>query len=125
MKKIIQHYQPILGLLFALSMSGCATSMDPVPLKVFSDPQGGYVLMKVDQGNESDSPWIYLGTTPLETTYAFDKNSVDSADKISFRILKEGYFDQTKDWSVEKFKEDAKNRNMIYWNPNLAEMKKP
>lgn len=101
-------------------LTACSSAPKNVPVKVYTEPAGGYVIYRVDSGNESAPPWIYLGTTPLETTVALDK-SAKKAGKFSIRIMKEGYFDSNKDWEPEKLQKELKERSMIFWNPGLVE----
>ena len=100
-----------------LLFSSCSSSPKTAPLKVYSEPAGGYVIYRVDSGSEVNSPWVYLGTTPLESTINIENAS------LSIRVMKEGYFDISKDWEAEKVKSDIDERKMLFWNPHLVEHK--
>jgi hypothetical protein len=102
-----------------LGLVSCASTPETVPLKIYSEPAGGYVIYRVDEGGTEDSPWIYLGTTPLESSLKYDKH-LTHAKKVSFKIMKEGYFTINKDWESEILKNEVKERNMIFWNPGLV-----
>ena len=104
----------------ALLLTACSSSPKSVPIKVYTEPAGSYVIYRVDSGSETDSPWIYLGITPLESTLSYDKK-IRKAKKISIKVMKEGYFDINKDWEPEKLKDELKERNMIFWNPGLVQ----
>ena len=71
-------------------LTACGSSPKTVPIKVYTEPAGSYVIYRVDSGSEAESPWIYLGTTPLESTFNFDKKA-NKAKKISIKVMKEGY----------------------------------
>ncbi len=115
------------SILSAISMlllfSSCSSAPKTVPLKVYSEPAGGYVIYRVDSNSDVDAPWVYLGTTPLESSLQIEKALAKDARKLSVRVMKEGYFDISKDWEPEKVKADIEERKMIFWNPSLVEHK--
>ena len=116
-----------ISILSAISMlllfSSCSSTPKTVPLKVYSEPAGGYVIYRVDSNSDVDAPWVYLGTTPLESSLQIEKALAKDARKLSVRVMKEGYFDISKDWEPEKVKADIEERKMIFWNPSLIEHK--
>jgi len=113
----------ISAVLMMLLASSCSSAPKAVPVKVYSEPAGGYVIYRVDREADKDAPWIYLGTTPVETVLYIEKKTAKKANKLSIRVMKEGYFDIHKDWEGEKIKDEIEERKMIFWNPNLIEHK--
>ena len=115
-------------IIFAISMmllsTSCSSAPKQVPLKIYSEPAGGYVIYRLDNEAEADAPWIYLGTTPLESTLVVESNVAKKTRKLSVRVMKEGYFDTSKDWETEKVKEEYDQRKMLFWNPSLVEHNK-
>ena len=111
----------ILSFVISLTLlsSACSSGPKTVPIKIYSEPAGGYVIYRLDTKEKDDAPWIYLGTTPLESSLDFEKSVAREARKISFRIMKEGYFEINKDWQPEKIEAEIKQRNMLFWNPSL------
>ncbi len=109
-----------LFMLFLLT-SACSSNPRPLPLKVYSEPAGAYVVYRIDVSSSADEPWVYIGTTPLESTLLIDPNIAKDAGKLSVRVMKEGYFDIKKEWDAEKLKEESKQRKMLFWNPSLVE----
>ena len=103
-----------------LIFSSCSTAPKPVPIKVYSEPAGGYVIYRLDNEAEADAPWIYLGTTPLESTLVVESKVAKKTRKLSIRVMKEGYFDTSKDWETERVKEEYDQRKMLFWNPSLV-----
>ena len=64
--------RPVRVLAIALGLgllTGCASSVRTVPLKVQSDPLGAYVMMQVqaDPADDRSYDWVFLGNTPLDT----------------------------------------------------------
>jgi len=109
---------------FAITMmllfSSCSSAPKQVPIKIYSEPAGGYVIYRLDNEAEADAPWIYLGTTPLESTLVVENNVAKKTRKLSMRVMKEGYFDSSKDWETEKVRQEYDQRKMLFWNPNLV-----
>lgn len=109
---------------FAITMmllfSSCSSAPKAVPIKIYSEPAGGYVIYRLDNEAEADAPWIYLGTTPLESTLVVENNIAKKTRKLSMRVMKEGYFDTSKDWETEKVRQEYDQRKMLFWNPNLV-----
>jgi len=96
---------------------GCGSSArKEVPLSLYSDPLGAYGLLKVDYSDERDSDWIFLGATPIKISKSID---FKKAKKVSLRIIREGFTDQTKTWSAKEFKKVAKSDTKILWSPAL------
>jgi hypothetical protein len=103
-----------------LLSSACSSSPKVIPLKFYSDPAGAYVIYRVSS-TTADIPWVYLGTTPLESTLQIDKSLAKNASKLSVRVMKEGYFESKKEWDADKLKKESKQRKMLFWNPSLVE----
>ncbi|MCK5360311.1 MAG: hypothetical protein KAJ95_06765 [Gammaproteobacteria bacterium] len=111
----------ILVFSFLILTTACSSGPKVLPLKVYSEPAGGYVVYRIDSTTADDEPWIYIGTTPVESTLLIDKNIAKNAGKLSVRVMKEGYFDIKKEWDAEKLKEESEQRKMLFWNPSLVE----
>ena len=109
----------LIAFIAPLLTTACSSTPKTVPVKVFSEPAGGYVIYRIDAKDRDESPWIYLGTTPLQSTLNFEKDIARKARKVSIKIMKEGYFDSNKDWQPEKIEEEFKERKMLFWNPSL------
>ena len=97
---------------------GCSTSSarKEVPLSIFSDPLGAYALLKVDYSDNRDSDWIFLGATPVKISKSID---FQKANKVSLRVIREDFVEQTKTWSAKEFKKMAKGNNKIFWSPAM------
>ena len=106
-----------------LLFSSCSSAPKPVPIKIYSEPAGGYVIYRLDNEAEADAPWIYLGTTPLESTLVVEDKVAKKTRKLSIRVMKEGYFDMNKDWQTDKVKQEFEDRKMLFWNPSLIRHK--
>ena len=107
----------------ALLASSCSSAPKPIPVKVYSEPAGGHVVYRVDRDSDSDAPWIYLGTTPVESVLYIEKKTAKKANKLSIRVMKEGYFDISKDWQGDTIKDQVEERKMLFWNPSLVKHK--
>ena len=104
-------------LLFAvlLSAGGCASTMStkPLPFRVQSYPLGAYVLMQIDNSGD----WIYVGNTPLN----IQRTVPTTFKSISIRVMKNGYYNQTNQWSAEEIQQEVQEKNMVFWNPKMVE----
>ena len=109
------------GIALLATLTACGSSSPArVPFKIYSNPPGAYVVYQVQKQADQTSPWIYLGITPLESLQPFDGDALKRAEKVSLRVMKEGYFDQTKTWHGKDLVEEAGQRKMVFWNPSLV-----
>ncbi len=92
-----------------LLITGCA-SKTTIPIKVQSDPLGAHVIYQIQSvnNNASTGDWIYLGNTPVEARKVFSNNQLKKGTFV-IRVIKEGYLNQDKAWSVKEMKHDTKD----------------
>lgn len=102
-----------------LLLSACG-STKPVRFTVHSEPPGGYVVMQIKGPHAEDPDWIYLGNTPLVTVRHMDIGEVESARAVALRIMKEGFFDQGKEWAGKRFVQETDEKGGVFWNPKLV-----
>jgi len=103
-------------------IAGCANRIKEVPFTVNSQPAGSYVLLQTLIPDKDMYDWVYLGTTPVAFERDMDFKQLKKAESISLRILKEGYFEQTKTWSSEDFIDLYDDKGGISWDPHLVPM---
>ena len=109
----------IIILLMALA-AGCA-STSTVPFTIQSDPLGAYVLLQIKSSKFGDSSdWIFVGNTPLSTTRPLSNRQLQSAESVTIRVMKDGYFDQSKQWNPKSLLDEQKEKGMVFWNPRLV-----
>ena len=106
-----------MGLIAVLSACG---STKPVKFTVHSEPPGGYVLMQVRGAGGGDADWVYLGNTPVVTVRQMDMAAIESAQSVALRIMREGFFEQTKEWGGKTFNKETEEKGTIFWNPKLV-----
>ena len=111
-------------LLFGLAMlSSCADSKS-VRFKINSVPKGAHVLYQVEGGDmPCQGKWVYLGNTPLQGVQQFNEGQLADADKITLRILHNGYHEQAREWDGESFWQEIEEKNVIFWTPELVRNK--
>jgi hypothetical protein len=102
-----------------LTAAGCASSRN-IPFTIHSDPQGAYVMMQTQESDKPSSEWVYLGNTPLMMTREVNVKEIKNAKAIVIKVMKEGYFDQTKVWKGREFLNEEKEKGRIFWNPLLV-----
>ena len=102
-------------------LSAGGSRVAPVRFKVNSEPEGAYVLYQI-QGAEIDcaGKWVYLGNTPLQGMYQFDRKQLQTRDKLARRAMQQGYMDQTKEWTGASFYEESKGKGVIFWTPEMV-----
>lgn len=102
-------------------LAGCS-SIREVPLTVSSDPPGSYVLLQTLAPKSDMYDWVYLGTTPLVMVRPMDFQALKKTEAVTLRVMKEGYFEQTKSWSWKSFVDESKKKGGISWDPHLVPM---
>ena len=112
-------YRALTTCMVAFFAMGCA-STEVIPVTIQSDPLGGVVLMKMRDKQSTETDWIYLGNTPLTTQREFNGEQLKNSETMVLRIIKEGYHDQAKEWSVKEVEELYDDHGQIYWNPRLV-----
>jgi hypothetical protein len=103
-------------------IAGCAHHIKDVPFTVNSRPPGSYVLLQTLIPDKNMYDWVYLGTTPVAFEREMDFKQLKKAESISLKILKEGYFEQTKSWSSDDFIDLYDDKGGISWDPHLVPM---
>ena len=109
-------------LLFVLALasvvSACGSSKKNFSMKVHSDPLGAYALMQVKYKGDENPEWIFLGPTPV----IVDKSiKLDGARSVSLKVIRPGFFEQVKTWSIKDFKKEYGRGKKISWVPSLVE----
>jgi len=100
-------------------LGGCAGGPQPVRFTIHSDPPGGYVMLKLQGDKKGAGEWIFLGSTPLVSIREMDLGKVKNARAVALRVVKEGFFEQKKEWGGKPFLEEFKEKGRIFWNPRL------
>ncbi len=108
-------YIRIFLLLSVLLAAGCASKPVVLPMTIQSDPLGAYVLMRQKSVQKTEPEWIYLGITPLSSQHL-----TNQGQSLVLRVMKEGYFDQTREWQPDQFAVEVENKNRVFWNPRLV-----
>lgn len=98
-------------------LSACGANKRDIAMKVHSDPQGAYALMQVKHKDSDQADWIFLGPTPIDTNRTM---AVGELSSVSFKVMRPGFFEQTKTWSGKEFLQEYKDRKEIVWIPNLV-----
>ncbi len=113
-----------LFLLAALSafvlLTGCSSATKTVKLKIHSQPEGAYIVYRVT-GSEIPcaGEWIYLGNTPFRGVHQFNEDELENADKITLKVMRQGYMDQIIQWDGPGFWDEAEEKGVIFWTPKL------
>ncbi|WP_028582951.1 hypothetical protein [Desulfogranum mediterraneum] len=118
------------GLLFAatlaLLLAACSPKSASVRFKVNSEPEGAHVLY---QASGKDLPcggkWIYLGNTPLRGVHQFNERQLEQTEKITMKVMHNGYHEQKIEWDGPSFWEEVEGRGVIFWTPELIPVSGP
>lgn len=107
------------SLLLTVFLNGCSSKVQTVQFKINSEPEGSHVAYRVS-GPEAVNPeeWIYLGHTPIRGVRQISEDEVEDA-KITLKVMHAGYYDQIRDWDGETFWNEAVERGVIFWTPEL------
>jgi hypothetical protein len=98
-------------------LTACASSPKAVPIAVHSDPLGSFTVMQVQYRDGNNSDWIYIGVTPVDINRSFN---VSDAKAVTIRVMKEGFFEQTKTWEINEFNALVKSQGRVLWVPHLV-----
>jgi hypothetical protein len=99
--------------------SGCSDKKT-VNFKINSLPKGAPVLYQVIGENfPCRGQWIYLGNTPIQGVRTFNKGQLEDAEKITLKIMHQGYIDQIKEWDGAGFWQEVEESDVIFWTPQL------
>jgi len=100
------------------SLTACGPNKRDVSMKIHSDPLGAYALMQVKYSGNENSDWIYLGPTPI----TLDKSIImDDAVEVSLKVIRPGFFEQTKSWKPREFVKEHSKQGGILWVPSLVQ----
>lgn len=95
--------------------AGCATSKN-IPMMVNSDPLGAQVLFQVKGEEVKQADWVYLGNTPLNIQRVISKAYLNDEHTVVIRVMKEGFIDQTKEFSGSNVNDVASDGERLFWN---------
>lgn len=102
------------------SLSSCA-SKEAINLKIHTDPEGSHIVYRVVQEDVRENPqWTYLGVTPYQGITLIDSGAFDDDDTISFKVMRHGYLDQTREWTGGQFMEEYEKNDVLFWTPRLV-----
>lgn len=104
-------------ILAALTLAGCSSAPKQIPVAVHSDPLGAFTIMQVQYNDGNSSEWAYIGVTPVDINRTFN---VSNAKSVSIRVMKEGYFEQTKTWEMREFNDLVRSQGQVLWVPHLV-----
>lgn len=107
----------------ALALLACAfgcSSVVEVKFTVNSEPPGAYTTFQTLRPEQPDADWLYIGNTPLVTVREVNEGEIESAKSVTMKVMKQGYFDQTKVWSGKQFMEEIDTKGGIFWNPHMV-----
>lgn len=118
MQKLLSRVTKIFLTISLLALlTACGANKQQIPISVLSDPLGAYALIKVDYKGRDQSDWIFLGSTPIKLNREIN---FDDATKVTIKVIKEGFFEQTKTWPAKEFLKEYRSRNKVLWLPSLV-----
>jgi hypothetical protein len=108
------------SLLLTVAVTGCSSKVQTVQFKINSEPEGSHVVLNVSGPKLPNSAdWIYLGHTPIRGVRQISEDKVAEANKITLKVMHAGYYDQIREWDGEAFWNEAVERGVIFWTPEL------
>lgn len=100
------------------TVTGCSSKMN-VQFKINSEPEGSHVVMNINGPELANSnEWIYLGHTPIRGVRQISEENVENV-KVTLKVMHTGYYDQVREWDGESFWNEAVERGVIFWTPEL------
>ncbi len=113
------------GCLLASGLFSSCASTKTVDLNIHTEPEGSYIVYQVAKHETNTaSPWIFLGVTPYRGVTVLDKDVFNHDDTISFKVMRNGYMDQVKEWTGDQFLQEYKQNDVLTWTPRLIKSQK-
>ncbi len=107
------------GLFSLVALSACS-SRQYVNLKIHSEPEGSHLVYKITKEETvKEGAWMYLGLTPFSGVSLIEENDLEDGDRISFKVMHNGYLDQIKEWNGAQFIDEFEENGVIFWTPRL------
>jgi len=88
-----------------------------VAMNIHSDPLGAYLLMQVKYKGDENPEWVFLGPTPVVQEKAINYRGATS---VSLKVIRPGFFEQTKSWKAKDFFKEHRQHKKIRWVPSLV-----
>ncbi len=108
------------ALITLVMLTACSSATKTVKLKIHSQPEGAYIVYKVTGAEiPCGGEWIYLGNTPFRGVHQFNEDELEDADKITIKVMRQGYADQIIQWDGPGFWDEAVEKGVIFWAPEL------
>ena len=108
----------LLLVIVMFSLAACGPNKRDVLMKIHSDPLGAYALMQVKYKGNENSDWVFLGPTPV----TLDKSiNMSDAVEVSLKVIRPGFYEQTKSWKPKEFLKEHSKQNGILWVPNMVQ----
>lgn len=107
----------IVVLSLLLLLTACGSGKKNFAMNVMSDPLGAYALMQITYKDNENSDWIFLGPTPIDIQ---KQVNFKDAKTVSLRVIRSGFFEQTKTWKAKDFLKEHKSNKGITWVPNMV-----
>ena len=99
------------------TLIACGSGKKNFAMNVHSDPLGAYVLMQVKYKGDENPDWVYLGPTPIVANKLV---KFDGATSVSLKVIRPGFYEQTKTWKAKDFKKEHKKNKKISWVPAMV-----
>lgn len=119
MKHLANNRLPkTIAIALTLLIAACGPNKKDIAMKLHSDPLGAYALMQVKYKENSDSDWIFLGPTPINTN---KKIVTSGATSVSLKVVRPGFYEQKKTWKLKDFLKEHKQNKEIVWIPSMVQ----
>jgi len=106
-------------LLSLIALSGCSSRQN-LNLNIHTEPEGSHLVYKIAKEDAvKEAVWIYLGVTPFTGVSLIEEDDLKSEDRISFKVMRNGYLDQIKEWNGKQFIDEFEESGVIFWTPRL------
>lgn len=98
-------------------LTACGNGKRNIAMNVQSDPLGAYLLMQVKYKGDENPEWIFLGPTPV----VMEKEiKYEGATTVALKVIRPGFFEQTKTWKARDFAREYKKNKKIVWVPSMV-----
>lgn len=121
MKKSPTNIVKIITIALSMLLLAACGGTKTIPLTIQSDPLGAHVALQVNSSVKgTPKEWIYLGKTPLDIKRKINTKQLKNAQAFRFKMMKDGYSDQIRDWNGKDIKSELREKGHLFWNPKMV-----
>ena len=78
------------------------------------------MFCRLNPNSINKDDWIFVGNSPVTFTREYHEGVFEKGHSIRIKIVREGYFSQTKEWSGDNLEKEVEEKGKVFWSPKLV-----